>query len=91
MAAHPLIVLRVHLSDVLGYAQLFAYLAAGGSALFAVFTYRRGVRLERAKWLMALYEKFYERSDLKMARDLLDSKSDEVLTMIREEAAAPTT
>ncbi|MDE3178059.1 MAG: hypothetical protein KGM47_00245 [Acidobacteriota bacterium] len=40
---------------------------------WALLTYRQSVNLERAKWVKELYEKFYERNDLKDVRDLLDS------------------
>lgn len=47
-------------------------------AWWALFTYRQRVKLERAKWIKELYEKFYERSDLKAVRDLVDSREEDV-------------
>jgi len=53
-------------------AQFAAYLAAGASAVGAMCAYRRNARLERAKWAVSLYEKFYEGANYKAVRDLLD-------------------
>jgi hypothetical protein len=53
-----------------------AILVAGG---WAVYTYHGGQRLERTKWLKELYEKFYEKPDLKRVRDLIDVGSDSQL------------
>jgi len=47
---------------------------AGG--LWAVWTYRQSLMLQRAKWVKELYDKFYEHSDLKGVRNLLDSDDD---------------
>lgn len=43
------------------------------AAAFAAYTYYRSSTLERAKWQASLYEKFYEKSDLKKVREILDS------------------
>jgi hypothetical protein len=47
---------------------LGTFLAAG----LAVYFYYRNSQLERAKWASGLYEKFYEKPDLKAIRDKLD-------------------
>lgn len=47
-------------------------------AWLAWWSYRQKVKLDRAKWMKELYEKFYERSDLKVVRDLVDSNEEEV-------------
>jgi hypothetical protein len=46
------------------------------SAATAVWVYYRNSRLERAKWSLSLYEKFYESADLKAVRDVLDNDAD---------------
>jgi len=54
-------------------------LAAVGTfvtALVASISYMQSRRLERAKWTLSLYEKFYERPELKSVREVLDSESD---------------
>lgn len=50
----------------------------------AVLTYRRNAQIERAKWTLILYEKFYEKPDLKRVREILDSEPDneEVTQMV---------
>jgi hypothetical protein len=53
-------------------ADIFACLATGIAALLALVTYKHSLLLERAKWLMDLYEIYYERDSLKKIRDLLD-------------------
>jgi hypothetical protein len=46
------------------------------AALFAIYwglyQYSRNWRLERARWLASLYEKFYEKENLKKIRQTLD-------------------
>jgi gamma-glutamylcyclotransferase (GGCT)/AIG2-like uncharacterized protein YtfP len=70
-------------------AEIFMNLATGSAALFALWTYRRSAALERAKWIKELYEKFYERPDLKEIRDTLDAQDpSEVLRLVQEEGAA---
>lgn len=39
---------------------------------FTIYTYHRSVKLRRAEWLFALYEKFYEQSHYKRMRWILD-------------------
>lgn len=43
------------------------------AAFLAISTFRQNVKLSRAKWMKELYEKFYEREELKSVRDQLDS------------------
>ncbi|PYV11253.1 MAG: hypothetical protein DMG23_04850 [Acidobacteria bacterium] len=52
--------------------QVVAIAAGAVAALMGLSTYRQSVRLEKVKWMKELYEKFYERSELKSARDVLD-------------------
>lgn len=49
-----------------------AALGTVAAAIYAAFVYRNNSRLERARWASTLYEKFYERKDLKKVRDALD-------------------
>ena len=57
---------------------------AGG--LWAIWTYRQSLMLQRAKWMKDLYDKFYEHKDLKAVRNLLDSDDDkQIRSMVAEE------
>jgi hypothetical protein len=56
------------LSDLKDIATIVGALAA----LFAIYVYFRNSRLERACWLGSLYEKFYERNNLKEVSEVLD-------------------
>jgi len=53
-------------------AESVSFVAAALAAVFAAVDFRKKVRLERARWMRDLYEKFYERVDLKAIRDKLD-------------------
>lgn len=57
----------------LHYVQAVSYLAAGLSALIAVFTYRRNSRQERAVWLFELYQRFYDSPSHAHMRRLVES------------------
>ena len=64
-----------------------ATISAVGTALavgFAAFAYRRNAALERAKWALGLYEKFYEATTLKEMRDKLDcsNNSDSMIEIV---------
>lgn len=56
-------------------ATVMTPLVAAVAAFFAIRTYSKNSRLERARWLASLYEKFYEKDHLKKVREVLDSKS----------------
>lgn len=45
--------------------------------IWAVYVYRRNSNLERVKWISNLYEKFYEKDDLKIVREILDCQCTE--------------
>jgi len=45
--------------------------------IWAVYVYRRNSKLERVKWIANLYEKFYEKDDLKVIREILDCQVSE--------------
>ena len=67
--------------------EAVALAAASIAALWGLYTYRRSVKLEKAKWMKELYEKFYERSELKRVRDILDGDDKEkILEMVNTEA-----
>jgi len=59
------------------------------AALFALSVYKQNSRLERARWASSLYEKFFEKDDLKFMRDALDCSvdSDEVSQTVANEDA----
>lgn len=58
--------------------HLIAIFGIALPAWLAWLTYRKREKLERAKWMQELYEKFYERSDLKKFRDLVDSEEEDI-------------
>jgi len=69
--------------------ELLAIVAMPIMALSALCTYRRSVRLEKAKWMKELYEKFYERDELKKTRDLLDGGDPaEISDLVRKEPSS---
>jgi hypothetical protein len=43
-------------------------LVAAVAAFFAIRTYSENSRLERARWLASLYERFYEKDHLKKSQ-----------------------
>jgi hypothetical protein len=70
--------------------KAIAALIGAGAAVVAILVYRSNSRLQRAKWLADLYEKFYERSDLKRVREVLDCEagdSPSVSALVRDEPA----
>lgn len=42
------------------------------AAFWAIYVYRRNSRVRHAEWLLSLYEKFYEKSELRKIREILD-------------------
>lgn len=59
------------------------------AAFWAVWTYHQNTKLGRAKWMKELYEKFYEREQLKPTRDLLDSGDDQKIDkLVKDEDAS---
>lgn len=59
-------------SFVLDALKTIAAFLALVTAFVAYRVYRFNSRLECAKWLNTLYEKFYEKDELKKVRDILD-------------------
>ena len=65
-------------------------IATFSAVLWAAYVYTKNSRLERAKWLASLYEKFYEKEHLKDIREILDCDDEislEITKLIREEPA----
>ncbi len=54
------------------WSPVFYYLAAPGLLIAAFVQYRSSKKLERAKWMVQLYEKFCEEPRFKRMRDILD-------------------
>ena len=48
------------INDIVPYAQVFAFIAAGGSLIFSAFTYYKNNKVKRGEWLKTLFEKFFE-------------------------------
>src|SRR5207237_7537449 len=63
-----------HSADAI--VSLFAKIAStiGGliAVFLAIFVYNRNSRVRRAEWLASLYEKFYEKPELRDIREILD-------------------
>ena len=57
-------------------AQPTYYTVGVFAAIFAVRTYRKNSKLERARWAVQLYEKFYEAHQYTKVRDTLDCDAD---------------
>jgi hypothetical protein len=53
-------------------AQGIAALGALGAAIAAFVVYLQNANLERAKWALTLYERFFEKESLKKVRGILD-------------------
>lgn len=47
------------------------------AAFLAVSTFRQNVKLSRTRWMKELYEKFYEREELKAIRNQLDGANEQ--------------
>jgi hypothetical protein len=71
-------------------ATIVATTVGAIAAVSAILVYFTNSRLRRAEWLASLYEKFYERSDLKEIRETLDCEvgdSPGIVKLISEESA----
>lgn len=69
-------------------AAVIGSIATAAAIIWAVIVYRKSSALERAKWQAQLYEKFYEKPDLKPIRQVMDSDdkiSLEITRLIRDE------
>jgi hypothetical protein len=68
--------------------KALATVVGAGAGVVAIRVYYSNSRLQRAKWLAELYQKFYERADLKDVRTALDCEMSElsaVSALLREE------
>ena len=52
--------------------QIASSFAGIVAAFWALYVYRSNSRRERARWAEAVYERFYERAELKVVREKLD-------------------
>jgi len=59
------------------FLKAIAVLIGAAAGVAAIFVYFFNSRVQRAKWLTSLYEKFYERPDLKGVREALDREGGE--------------
>jgi predicted negative regulator of RcsB-dependent stress response len=63
---------QITFTDVENLIQVVFYLISIFGVIVALWTYRSNQQLERTKWVSALYDKFYEKPDLKGIRQALD-------------------
>jgi hypothetical protein len=56
------------------FAEMAFYVVAIGSAIAAVIAYRQNSRLERARWVTTLFEKFYHNVAMKKICAILDEE-----------------
>ncbi len=78
------------LTDIKDIFTIVGTIATFFAVLWAAYVYTKNSRLERAKWLASLYEKFYEKAHLKDIREKLDCDDEislEITKLIREEPA----
>ena len=80
----------MQLDVILKGAQICANVAAAIAALWALRVYRSNSRRERARWAETLYARFFEKSDLKDIREIVDSNADDpkVEELVSNETAA---
>jgi hypothetical protein len=72
--------------------QAAFYLIGIVSALGAWRTYINNSRLERARWILRMYEKFYEEEELKRIREALDCPTDsETISALVEDQSSKLT
>jgi hypothetical protein len=60
------------------------------AAFWAIYVYNRNSRARHAEWLLSLYEKFYEKSELREIREILDcanGDSHQLDRLLRERAS----
>lgn len=70
--------------------QILSYIAGATAAVSAVFVYRSNSRRERARWVESMYSRFFEKTELKQVRDILDceSENEKVNVLVTEEGSA---
>jgi hypothetical protein len=64
--------LQISLQEANWIAGIVYYLVGSVGIALAAYSYRRNSRLEEARWLLRLFEKFYEEPRYKTIRDALD-------------------
>jgi hypothetical protein len=70
--------------------EVLKNIVTSSGAAAALYVYYQNSRLRRAEWLASLYEKFFERPDLKTVREILDcapGQSAAVDQLVAEEPA----
>src|SRR4051794_24103095 len=77
------------LNDVKTIVEIAFYLVSIFGVLGALCPYWSNQKLERSRWASSLYDKFYEKVDLKGARRKLDCEADssEVAEFVERESA----
>jgi hypothetical protein len=71
------------------FADLIALVGTPAAAGWAVWNYRRSLKLKRATWMKDLYEKFYEQERLKEVRGVLDGDDERKISeMVLKEGSA---
>jgi hypothetical protein len=65
-------------------ATIVGVLLSLTAILWGIYVYSRNSRLERAKWLERLYQRFYENTSLKEMREIIDCTDDDGLARVRE-------
>ena len=80
----------MQLDAILKTAQICANVAAAIAALWALGVYCSNARRERARWAESLYARFFEKSDLKEIREIVDTNADDpkVEELVSRETAA---
>ncbi len=63
------------LSDFKDLFTIFGVLVTASGVIWTVYVYRRNSNAEKVMWISNLYEKFYERDELKMVREILDCQT----------------
>ncbi len=66
------------ITDIVPYAQVFAFTAAGGSLIFSAFTYYKNNKVKRGEWLKTLFEKFFEADKFSEVRRQIEYETLEV-------------
>jgi hypothetical protein len=69
-------------------ANILLAIATTIAGFIALKTYKKSARLEETKWIAGLYEKFFEKGDLKPVREILDCDdpiSLDITKLIRDE------
>lgn len=77
------------LSSVRDVVQTCFFVAGTASAIGVWITYRANSRMEKARWTVRMYEKFYEQPDLKKTREALDceANAESVKALVDDESS----